>query len=131
MRCNNWFIMALCFLFLLKGTGVYAMVHCQGQQQHINPTLSVSNSAADLTSHARHQHAAKNSLDSTAASHAHESAANAEPCEACDHCCSIHCAPLPALFTVAQAHYHDKALQFAYFPTAGVVIPQERPPKSA
>jgi hypothetical protein len=104
-------------------------VHCQGQQQHTNPTLSVSTSTTDLTLHA--QHAAVNSSDSTAASHAHESAANAEPCEACDHCCSIHCAPLPALFTVAQAHYHDKALQFACFPTAGVGIPQERPPKSA
>jgi len=125
MRSGNWFIIALCFLFLLKGTGVYAMVHCQGEPHHVSSSttdFATSDPAIPFNDH--HQHTVTDKTMST-------DIELAELCEACDHCCSIHCTPLPTASLAVLTECHDKVIQNAYFHASGIVLPQERPPKTA
>ncbi|WP_372627836.1 hypothetical protein [Arsukibacterium sp.] len=133
MRSGNLFIMALCLLFLLKGTGVYAMVHCQSQQHHQHPI--VLDAMAEQKSSANHHHSATDAVDTPSNKIVSNTAgytylASAEPCEACDHCCSIHCVPLPLVSETTDIACLEKALQNTYFHTTGIVLPQERPPKT-
>lgn len=106
------------------------MVHCQGQQHHENSLVLEAKEATELMLHASHRHASAAETDPALNLPFDIGVANAEPCEACDHCCSIHCMPLPVLSATTEIDCHDKVLQNTYFHTSGIVSPQERPPKT-
>ncbi|WP_152663120.1 hypothetical protein [Arsukibacterium ikkense] len=108
------------------------MVHCQTMPHHLDTTTSSDlHATVDPAIHTgHHQHAAASTSDTETIAESDVSHTMVEPCEACDHCCSIHCASPSALFTAAASEYHDKVLQRTYFHTSSVVVPQERPPKS-
>ena len=134
MRSGNLFIIVLCLLFLFKGTGLYAMVHCQSQQHH--QSSITLDAMTDQKSYANHHHSSSDGAETSPNMLVDNTLGNtylasAEPCEACDHCCSIHCVPLPLVSAAAETACHVKVLQNAYFHTTGIVLPQERPPKTA
>ena len=133
MRSGNLFIIVLCLLFLLKGTGLNAMVHCQSQQHHQSAITSDAMTVQE--SFANHHHSSPDANNTSPNMSVDNTVGNiyvtsAELCEACDHCCSIHCVSLPGVSAAAEVPCHDKVLQNTYFHTTGIVLPQERPPKT-
>lgn len=112
------------------------MAHCMAQPHH---TSSDTLSLVDAGNHQHHQ-TAMAKLDITSADGLNAegvtliaAAASADtadtPCEACGYCCSIHCAPVPALLAAIAAESHEKVLQHSWFHTSSIIFPQERPPK--
>lgn len=121
---RTWIIIVLLSLFLLKGTGLYAMVHCQ--------TVPATDETSMTTHH-----------QGMMAEHGHESILPVSDtnspidldltsvCQACDDCCTIHCVAFPATHEVSVSDTHDKVLQYTYFHSSSIVPTQERPPKFA
>ena len=121
---RTWIIIVLLSLFLLKGTGLYAMVHCQTVPANVE---------VSITTH--HQ--------GMMAEHGHESVSPVSDtnspidmdltsvCQACDDCCTIYCVAFPVTPEVSVSDTHDKVLQYTYFHSSAIIPTQERPPKFA
>ncbi|MBU2178784.1 MAG: hypothetical protein KJ930_05040, partial [Gammaproteobacteria bacterium] len=50
MRRQSWLIILLSVLVLLKGSGLYAMVHCQTMPQHSDMSTAMQMAASAETS---------------------------------------------------------------------------------
>jgi len=160
MRRQSWLIILLSVLVLLKGSGLYAMVHCQNMPQHsdMSTTMQMASSAdvtadtnsaihanASAAQHTTH-HADTDADNVSATSHCQDPNTpehcyknqlqvqdqhSASTCQACDHCCTIHGMAFPATLVLSQQDSHDKVLQFSYFHTSVFIPTQKRPPKAA
>lgn len=133
MRSGNLFVMVICLLFLFKGSGVHAMFNCQSQQ-HQQSSIKLD-ALTDQNSFASHHHSSSDATDTSQSMPSdskvdNEHVGSAEPCEGCNDCCSIQCVLLPRLSVATEISCHDKVLQNTYLQTTGMILPQERPPKT-
>lgn len=128
MRQQMWLITALLILFLAKGTGLYAMVHCPSTFQSTENSMADHNQVHGSAS-VQHEHTQINTA-SAAASDMNNSSDFAQACQACDDCCTIHCVAIPSTVAVSATETHDKVVQYSYFHSSAVVPTKERPPKS-
>lgn len=128
MRRNIWIISILIILFLGKGTGAYAMVHCQPTFQNTETSM-VEHQQPNDSIHAQHNHSDSGTL-ATIPYDMNSQTNFEDTCQACDDCCSIHCIALPSTVVMSAIETHDKVLQHSYFHSSAVVPTKERPPKS-
>lgn len=128
MRRQTWLITAMLILFLAKGMGVYAMVHCQPTFQNTETSM-VEHYQLNDSGHAQHNHSESGAL-TTMPDDMNSQTNFADTCQACDDCCSVHCMALPSAVVVSAIETHDKVLQHSYFHSSAVVPTKERPPKS-
>ncbi len=124
MLRQTWVIIALLSLFLLKGTGLYAMVHCQTVPANVEESMMTHHRGVTT----EHGHASASQVSDTNALFDTDLAS---VCQACDDCCTIHCVAFPATPEVSVSDTHDKVLQYTYFHSSAIVPIQERPPKFA
>jgi hypothetical protein len=132
MRIYNWYGIALALFVLLNGTGIFAMVHCQGQQHQAESTFANAKLNYELSSKTKdQQHGTDANQSSDHCLTSYDKYSVTDECEACEECCSIHYTPIHGSIDLSEAHSHDKIFQFAALPANGIGLNQERPPKSA
>jgi formylmethanofuran:tetrahydromethanopterin formyltransferase len=144
MRRQSWLIILLSVLVLLKGSGLYAMVHCQTMPQQSDMSTIMQMAASAETS-------SETNVAMTAAEHGPEQLAQSQltpdhchqnqlqsqdqhsnnTCQTCDHCCTIHAMAFPATLVLSQQDSHDKVQQYTYFHSSVFIPTQKRPPKFA
>jgi hypothetical protein len=124
MLRQTWVIIALLSLFLLKGTGLYAMVHCQAVPANVEASITTHHQGVTT----EHGHANASQVSD---SNALFDTDLTSVCQACDDCCTIHCVAFPVTPEVSISDTHDKVLQYTYFHSSAIVPTQERPPKFA
>lgn len=124
MLRQTWVIIALLSLFLLKGTGPYAMVHCQTVPANVEASITTHHQGVTT----EHGHANASQVSD---SNALFDTDLTSVCQACDDSCTIHCVAFPVTPEVSISDTHDKVLQYTYFHSSAIVPTQERPPKFA
>jgi hypothetical protein len=130
MRIYSRYGFALALFFLLNGTGVFAMIHCQGQQHEAGSTSSNANIYYEFSSKTKPQkYVTEADKSSGHCLSSYNNYAVTDECDVCEECCSIHYTPIHGLIDLLQTHSHDKIMQFAALPANGIGLQQERPPK--